>query len=80
MTNFIDAELMARTFVDQGIASVPQNRIATLAADAVHRGASPVLAGVLADPNEPTTARLRAFGRIAGVFTNPVHRPLATAA
>jgi len=80
MTNFIDAEHMARTFVDHGITSVPQHHIAALAADAVHHGASPVLAAVLADPNEPPVARLRAFSRVAGVFTSPAQRPLATAA
>lgn len=80
MTTFIDAELMARTFVNHGIPAVPQDQIETLAADAIHHGASPVLAHVLADPNEPDAVRLRAFGRIAGIFTNPAHRPVAVAA
>jgi hypothetical protein len=38
-------------------------------------GISPVLAGVLADPQEPVAARLRAFGRIPAAFEVHAARP-----
>ena len=41
------------------------------------RGASPVLVDILADPEQPDVARLRAFGRIAASVS---FRPVATMA
>jgi len=37
-------------------------------------GVSPVLVGVLADPQEPAVARLRAFGRVAAAIDERARR------
>jgi hypothetical protein len=43
-------------------------------------GLSPVLAGILGDPRQPTVARLRAYGRIAAALgAIEARRPAAVA-
>ena len=48
-----------------------ENAVRQVVRTARERGLPGVLSGVLADPNEPEVARLRAFGRIAGLLAAP---------
>lgn len=79
MTNFDDIQRLAAVVDDQGLTAVPHDRLTRVAADALRRGASPVLAAVLADPSQPEVARTRAFGKITTVFISRP-RPLVSAA
>ncbi len=59
---------MADTIAAGSITTIPHDRITTIAAEAAHLGASPVLAGIVADPAQPAVARARAFGLVTLSF------------
>ena len=68
MTTFIEITEMADTIAAESITTIPHDRITTIAAEAAHLGASPVLTGIVADSAQPAVARARAFGRVTAAF------------
>ncbi len=68
MSSRIDIALLDRIgrSIDQsGIAGIPQDLLTEVAHEAVRLGVRPVLAGVLASPQQAPVARERAFGLVA---------------
>jgi hypothetical protein len=67
----LDLHQLAETVADHGVAAVDSGIVDDLAGRALTLGASPIIVGILRDPAEPAVARVRAFGRITGVFARP---------
>lgn len=70
----------AETVADQGLDAIDAPMIDAVAARALMLGASTTLVDVLVDPDQPTVARIRAFGRLAVVAARPAHGEFALAA
>ena len=51
--------------------TLPQNLVRDVVRSARAAGLSDVLINVLADPNEPEVARLRAYGRLTAALDRP---------
>jgi len=79
MMNFSEITQVAHIIAIAGIAAVPYDQLLAIAAASVQCGASPVLAQIVADSNQPAVARARAYGRITTAFLT-THRTLTVAA
>jgi hypothetical protein len=71
MNSPLDFHQLAEAVADRGVAAVDPDIVDDLAGRALTLGASPTIVGILRDPAEPAVARVRAFGRIAGVLARP---------
>lgn len=65
MINFSEVIVVGHIIATDGIAAVPRDRILAIATASVERGASPVVAQVVLDSNQPDVVRARAYGRLA---------------
>jgi hypothetical protein len=75
-----DLDRVAETVADQGLDAVDPSLVDAVAARALMLGASTTLVDILVDPDEPTVARIRAFGRLAMIAARPVRDRFALAA
>ena len=76
----LDLRRVAETVADRGIDAIDPSLVDAVAARALMLGASPTLVDILVDPDEPTVARIRAFGRLAVVAARPTRDRFAWAA
>lgn len=77
---YTDLHRVAEAVADQGIDAVDPSLVDAIAARALMLGASTTLVDILVDPDEPTVARNRAFGRLAIVVARPTRDRFALAA
>jgi len=68
---------VAWTIDRRGINAIPAAALRELGFLARSAGGSQILSDVLVDPNAPSVARQRAYGRIASLLAEPAKAPCA---